>query len=257
MKREWGIFFTCGIIGLIVWFLPEQTWYSFDEEAFLKHYRQTAFLFENNRCFVSPEVMYPMRGSRWFQWFWEPCVDCSKRRRFGKPGDGGKWVCLDKPFKEDSFMISVGSNNEFSYEMALINKFDLNEIEVYDHTSFPPTESAGKKYDRIKFYGEKMTNEKLENIISRDNFKKKIAILKVDCEGCELELFTPKILEQLHVMGTQLLIEVHWMTLKQNGIVTLWERMANAGYGPFSKEPNIENSDGSCVEYSFLPINNQ
>jgi len=253
MKAEYILFLATGSAWLIYSWGGEARWY-FEKETFLKKYYDTSIFGERERCFVSPEAMHPMAGNRWFQWFWEPCTDCLQRRRLGKPGDGGKWVCTSDEINETSTVISIGSNNEFSFEMAIIAKFDLKSVEVYDHTSFPPKDLAVKGSERIIFRREKMTHRKLKKIILRSAQSKKIKILKVDCEGCELELFTPEVLELLHQMETQLLIEIHWSALKQDGVVQLWERLANANYGPFHKEPNIEYSDGSCVEYSFLPL---
>ena len=58
-----------------------------------------------------------INGPAWFQNFWEPCVSCGNERRIGQRGDGGKWVCVDNSLAGTG-IISVGSNNEFSFEQV-------------------------------------------------------------------------------------------------------------------------------------------
>jgi hypothetical protein len=63
--------------------------------------------------------VHSINGPAWFQNFWEPCVSCGNERRIGQRGDGGKWVCVDKSLAGTG-IISVGSNNEFSFEQVTL-----------------------------------------------------------------------------------------------------------------------------------------
>jgi len=180
-------------------------------------------------------------GPAWFQTFWEPCVQCCNQTRVGRRGDGGKWLCAAN-LRPSPTLLSVGSNNEFSFELDFVSRFGASSINVYDHTS------RAHPNKRISFHATKVNSAVLGAELARLGT---VDVLKVDCEGCELELFTVQILRSLHRMGTQILLEVHWQFLKQSGIVALWNRFASAGYGPFHKEPNIQYSDGSCVEYAL------
>lgn len=203
---------------------------------------------EGAPCAVASDAgSVTLSGRAWFQTFWEPCKPCCNRTRVGRRGDGGKWVCLDVPLTAHSRVISVGSNNEFSFELDLLQTFRVAPVRVYDHTSQPSSDA------NIQFYQKKMTPYRLSSVLrALEHEHQPLSVLKVDCEGCELALLTPAILSKLHAMGTQLLLEVHWSELGQSGIVSLWRALAAAGYGPFHKEPNIEHSDGSCVEYAFI-----
>ena len=195
-------------------------------------------------CEFLSESKSAVGGPEWFQTFWEPCVNCCNKTRVGKAGDGGKWLCASKMPPTPALM-SIGSNNDFSFEIDFKRRFRPRSIDVYDHTS-------EAHYDReIQFHKLKMHERLLRYELKRLNA---VDVLKVDCEGCELELFSANVLKTLYHMNTQIQLEVHWRFLGQIGLVTLWKRMSEAGYGPYHKEPNIQYSDGSCVEYAFAPI---
>ena len=155
-------------------------------------------------------------------------------------------MCFDNIVSSPT-LISVGSYNDFSFEEAILERFPSALIHTYDHTSLPSNNP------RIDFRKQAMTPQLLRGILSY--FIKKntsIDILKVDCEGCESELFSnPLILKRLRSMNTQILIEVHWKALKQKGVYTLWKHFHRAGFAPFHKEANIM-YDPSCVEYSLI-----
>ena len=188
----------------------------------------------------------PSAGPTWFQLYWEPCVQCCNRERIGKIGDGGKWVCIGN-VRQNPVLISVGSNNEFSFESSILKKYPAAIVNTYDHTSYPSDDP------KIHFHKTMMTPDLLFSLVR--NSQEPIDILKVDCEGCEYDLFSNHILlKKLCAMNTQILIEVHWSKLGQQKMAILWEKFTIAGFGPFHKEPNIQWTDGSCVEYSLKPI---
>ena len=197
-------------------------------------------------CFAPCQLKSTSRnaasGPAWFQTFWEPCVQCCNQTRVGRSGDGGKWVCTTR--LSSPVLVSVGSNNDFSFEVDFNRRFSARSIDVYDHTSSAHSDT------RIRFHRTMMTSARLTELIRRGP----IDVLKVDCEGCELDLFSDNVLRMLSRMKSQILLEVHWSLIGQSGIVELWGRFNKAGYGPFHKEPNIQFSDGSCVEYAFAVI---
>lgn len=197
-------------------------------------------------CSFDEESASIVRGPMWFQTFWEPCVKCCDRKRSGPKGDGGKWICTDNVTGPLS-VLSVGSNNDFGFELSILRSYPDSVIHAYDHTSFPSSNA------RIQFHKQEMTRTLLRSLVrASDN---PIDILKVDCEGCELSLFAGRhILRELCLMNTQILLEVHWAQLGQHGVSRLWKLFVEAGFGPFHKEPNIAHGDGSCVEYAFRPI---
>lgn len=198
-------------------------------------------------CDFNTNALKRTRGPKWFQTFWEPCISCCNETRVGRMGDGGKWVCCDNSINQDTVIVSVGSNNDFSFELALLEDFDVKSVQVYDHTSRPLSNP------HIHFHKKKMYRDLLEEILDyMIHQNKQLGILKVDCEGCEKDLFTDSVLNKLCRMNAQVLLEVHWRIIGQTEMAQLWNRFQNAGFGPFHKEPNIQWSDGSCVEYALM-----
>lgn len=199
-------------------------------------------------CSFDSDSLTEKSGVAFFQNFWEPCLDCCDARRVGRRGDGGKWLCADAGLAEEDKIISVGSNNEFSFETGLL-EMGVKTVHVYDHTSKPSANT------RIKFFRLEMTPERLFDILLKlSRRKSRVSILKVDCEGCEYGLFTDKILNLLCSMDTQILVEVHWTLLRPPAVAKLWKRFASHGFAPFHKEPNIQFSRGDCVELSLMKI---
>lgn len=190
---------------------------------------------------------FPTEGNFWFQAHWEPCASCCNKHRIGVTSDGGKWVCMDR-FPRTGIAISVGSNNDFSFERALIDEYGVTAVHTYDHTSFPPLPHESKN---ITFFKEEVTYAMFPRLVARLRHKP-ISLFKIDCEGCEYELFNNGIiLRELATRGAQILIEIHFKSAKE--VSTLWNKFEKAGYRVFSKEPNIAFTDGSCVELSLIP----
>ena len=188
-------------------------------------------------------------ATEWFQSYWEPCISCCNETRRGRQGDGGKWLCDDIPIEEDSVVISVGSNNEFSFETDIINRYGVKTMRVFDHTSNPSPDK------RILFTKKEMTPSRLENIISLvQKNDRTISILKIDCEGCEMSLFSPDTLRSLCIMNTQILIEIHWKGREM--VSRLWKSFVDAGFGTFHKEANLIGCKGECIEYAMMRIGN-
>jgi hypothetical protein len=61
------------------------------------------------------------------------------------------------------------------------------------------------------------------------------------------------LLDWMKVNVRQLLVEVHYNT--REPVVRMAQGLFDAGFRTFSKEPNIQWSDGNCVEFSMLNIN--
>lgn len=185
-------------------------------------------------------------GATWFQTWWEPCTSCCNRTRIGVIGDGGKWVCMDTPIAGTT-VVSVGSNNLFSFEESLIKDYGVNKVIVYDHTSFPPEDDLD---GRIEFRKEMATTDNMRVVLA----KEKPSIFKIDCEGCEGTLLPEVFTSTFAGTVSQILVEVHW-PFWDNPIEvasSLWKHLDAVGYGAFSKEANIQSGDGSCVEYALI-----
>lgn len=194
-------------------------------------------------------------GRIFFQRNWEPSYSCSVVGRMGCPGDGGKWVC--DPHRvlsgSDCVVYSVGSNNDFSFEEAVHNFNPRCEIHTFDHTASQSKNTPsflkfhpwrlGKHDSHSEF-----TVQSAMHRLGHQN----ISVLKVDCEGCELESFG----ESFPVAPgaiRQILVEVHF-SKNPEAVHRLFKLFSDKGYAIFSKEPNIQYSNGDAVEFSLVHL---
>jgi len=217
-----------------------------------------------------------IKPEAWFQRYWEPCIACGDEERIGLIGDGGKWIC--NPVKElqykNCMVVSIGSNNEFSFEDEIVERFGC-EVHIFDHTSYPPAESKphfhfhklgldivtrGNMLSLHDMITMAMANTKANHALSI------VDILKIDCEGCEFDALTsPASVNILQTKVKQLLLEVHnfredFMVAKRYPVdkryfSKLWVSLQTHSWMlPFHKEPNIEWSFNSsfAIEYAFL-----
>ena len=212
---------------------------------------------------------------------WEPLLSCAFEERIGNRGDGGKWVCDPSKLLSQRTCLgySIGSNEEFSFEEGIHSRLPHCEIHAFDHTS------SGKKVpDFVSFHQWGLGHPTLEGA-SRDrdpaardsphfdsiagfvralnHSHRSIDILKIDCEGCELDLGVPYLLEA-PVFIRQLLIEVHFppelLKKKHMQLHNFFDALTRAGYFQFHKEANVEHGifggDGlGACEFSFLKLN--
>ena len=93
------------------------------------------------------------RNALYLQSHWHPGEDidgnCCILKRFGNVGDGGKKVCIsDLMDKPPDTLVSIGSNNEFSFEEAMMRQFRLN-VHVYDGTVTSPRVPMNVTYHNI------------------------------------------------------------------------------------------------------------
>lgn len=191
-------------------------------------------------------------GPSWFQQNWEPSIRCLDNVRVGPHGDGGKWLCDPECFLKpgECTVWSLGSNNEFGFETAMA-PYGC-EVHTFDHTVENPTPPEGVHFwplGAAAVDGDFLKS--LRTLYKDTNATGAIDVLKIDCEGCEYEVFTdPDTLEFIKSTVKQIMVEVHFNGVKSTE--SLAQAFADAGFKTFSKEPNIQFSDGSCVEYAMI-----
>jgi hypothetical protein len=81
-----------------------------------------------------------------------------------------------------------------------------------------------------------------------------VSILKIDCEGCELDAFNTGGFPSHGGVVQQILMEVHFDG-KPERMHRLLNFLMYSGYAIVNKEPNIQYSDGSAVEFSLIHLN--
>jgi len=153
---------------------------------------------------------------------------------------------------------SVGSDNDFSFEEGVW--LDVSpECEIH---TFDPTigeEPSNLPAGNIHFHPwglaaqDNGTSKTLPSIVEElGHTAREIDVFKIDCEGCEWETYKgwfdgTTTIRQIH-------IELHGGTEEEPPVSaqSFMLFLKSKGYVIFHKEPNIQFSGGSCVEYAFL-----
>ena len=220
---------------------------------------------------IKPKIAYDL---------FEPDYDCNTKTRVGARyfGDGPKFMCDVEviPPQKKCLVYSVGSNGDFSFETAIFKRFEC-EIHTFD-----PTDTTGTWKDKAKsahavFHdlglGEKKEFVKImrthaqkkkpkcaldtfRNIVrSLGHDERMIDVLKIDCEGCEWNVFPDiwKDLEKGVYRIGQILVEVHGTDFKR--AAEFFEGARKAGYMIFSKERNHWGCNGfNCLEFGLVHL---
>jgi hypothetical protein len=205
----------------------------------------------------------------------EPTFTCGFERKIGSRADGGKWICDPHRIpKEGCLIYSIGSNNQFDFEEAMHEK-----LRCETHT-FDPTVDGKNALQHVTTFHRLglISKGKADNILfysighladSLNHANRTIDIFKIDCEGCEYELFDQDFFSSLKIRNIkirQILIELHPVNMKtyKQGIASedelklvnnFFKLFRDNGYVIFHKEPNnLSGNVGRFVEYSFLLI---
>lgn len=190
-------------------------------------------------------------GSEFYQFNWEPTLSCAMEQRIGIMGDGGKWICdaYKVAEAEECNVISVGSNNDWSFEEAMHLLNPRCKIFTFDHTIIPSNVPPYVSFHGIGLgsndTGKLLTLKSALRLIGLED--KTIDIFKIDCEGCEKDIFREMLKPDLR----QILIEIHGASWN---VHAFFEAMTSAGYVIFHKEANTYGCRGDCIEYGFIKL---
>lgn len=193
-------------------------------------------------------------GKKFYQENWEPTWSCGYEKRIGKIGDGGKWVCEAYLIAEatNCNVISIGSANDWSFENAIHELNPKCKIFTFDHTITPKD-----KPDFVQFHALGLGPTVQGNIGTMNYLlqtaglsDKVVDILKIDCEGCEWQIYH----EFFSGFIRQILIELHGVGPMHRSN-EFFKAMDKNGYVIFHKEPNTLGCSGDCIEYAFLKLN--
>lgn len=215
------------------------------------------------------------RGTRdlriYLQSHWKPGApdggQCHFLRRLGgtsaSGGDGAKMVCESAISKQDCSVVSVGSDNDFSFEIGLHQQYPWCEIHTIDGTVEKPLNPPFVHFHKRNFDPAKaplhfsFLRPYLLNTKHQMQRQWPLTLLKIDCEGCEFEGLVT-FLQQVCVM--QIVIEVHGCKrdasyatrLDRTQKVEVFMSAVNLSYAIVAVEPNMLWSDGTCIEYTML-----
>lgn len=198
-------------------------------------------------------------GPAWFQTNWEPHLSCMEERRVGTHGDGGKWLCDPDCLlvKDECIVYSIGSSNEFSFDAAMVARGCT--VHTFDHTVANPNPPPGVVYHKMGLGtpADAAPFKSAKDIFAELNHTK-VDVFKMDIEGGEYKvLLDEATLAALSEVVVQMQIEFHYGWGAAQGAPSETQRkvaelMTKAGFYAFHKEPNIQFSDGGCIEYAFL-----
>jgi hypothetical protein len=219
-------------------------------------------------------LYHPKQWSSYFFATHEPTFSCGYERKIGSRADGGKWICDPHRLERGKCLVySIGSNDQFDFEDEVHARFQC-ETHTFDPTCY------GKNvlphvttFHRLGIVNRKKVDDKSFYSISSlvellNHANRTIDIFKIDCEGCEWELFDQDFFSSLksrNMKIRQIQIELH--PVVYNTLVatddqlkianSLFKLFRDNGYVIFHKEPNNLNVGVNCgdaVEYSFILI---
>ena len=198
------------------------------------------------------------KGHIYFQNNWEPTLSCLFEQRIGNMGDGGKWVCdaYRLAQAETCNVVSIGNNNEWSFERAIHRLNPRCKIFTFDHTTNGCNRPWFVSFHKIGLGVQDVFSNRGGQgpILSLSSMMKAVGLenattdlLKIDCEGCE-KLVWPTF---FNAFFRQILIELHGVDWD---VDAFFQAMQANGYVIFHKEPNTLGCYGNCIEYAFLKL---
>lgn len=207
-----------------------------------------------------PQIVYPSI----------PLLPCASLKRYGNSRATGKQLCgLDTLSKNVCIIYSLGSNNNFQFEDAILSQTSCR-VHTFDCTSLPPKQD----HPRLKFHqiclgeqsslqesiypqsGKKqqvnLTFMKFDRILQM-NEHQRIHVLKMDIEGGEYSVFAD-LFENANRLELpfQISVESHWWNRDiYHSILhmSLFSQLFQNGYRLLQYELN--EGDPSCVEWTF------
>ena len=197
-----------------------------------------------------------------FYIYWNPTWVCEFEERVGLLGDGGKWTCDPIRLKnqEKCIILSVGSNDDFSFEVAIHKLAPTCSILTIDHTVVSPLNKphcvSYLPLGLVSQEGIRLQPEKFPAFKQVLGNRTHIDVLKIDCEGCEFAVLDQLLDKSIFIR--QILIEVHFYSDKPNPhlrVHWLLDQILKAGYVMFHKELNTLGCWGNCAEFGFLKLN--
>ena len=167
---------------------------------------------------------------------------CGNGTRIGLGGEQAKMLCEQASAmlsRSPCSVVSVGSNGDASFEQQVHNRWPDCAIETWDGTltgrraplrnrlpqfiEFVPRNFGGSSWS------ERHANEN-DTMAVRGT---RATILKIDCEGCELEALVPWV---SHVCTGMVLMELHG--INTTAAALMLQSMAVAGFRPVYGEDN-------------------
>jgi hypothetical protein len=202
-----------------------------------------------------------------------PTFNCPFKHRLGRLSDGGKVVCnwealrarchhgVDPP----PVVYSVGVRDEVSFEQDLVLKTGC-PLHAFDHTitSVPGVPNVTFNKVGIAAHDVSEVLKSLPTLMAERNHSG-IDLLKIDCEGCEWDVFAGLAASGALDSVDQVLVELHLRNPASNepgpsssvhDVFRFFEALESFQLFPFSRELNLYAGASHeypwVVEYSFV-----
>ena len=178
-------------------------------------------MLNQNAASNSIEREYPLGHAR-FDMLGPVAPVCRDLESFGH-GDGEKRACglsnQIQASKEECTIVSIGSNNEWDFEIAIFNKYPSCRIETFDctmpaHIKPPPSISSRTRLHRVCI-GPDDTSEGYKSwtsILALANINTAPLFLKMDIEGHEYQVLH-NIIRNNVLLPLQIAFELHYQTI--------------------------------------------
>jgi hypothetical protein len=169
---------------------------------------------------------------------------------------------------------SLGSNNVFDFEAAVLEFRSDCEIHTFDPTSSPPQGDFASKVHFHNFglakhdgvvsiggvCGGNCQVKSLPNVIAELKHQESIIdIFKIDIEGAEFDAFIDLLYSCAFPTNIRMiLIELHYFGDRFDPNRHSWNNqrlflgLEHAGYTQYYKEFNAQYSGGNCIEFAFI-----
>ena len=182
-------------------------------------------------------------------------IGCAALDRLGSDGgEVGKPVCdPDALLSGPCHVISVGSNGDAAFEIDVHRRAPHCEIDTFDGTLIGTRQALRENIPSyVRFHAENWGRESWRHFIGKN-----ISLLKIDCEGCEVQALPPYL---ENIPTQQIVIEVHGCVFAKkipapmaavDRMHSVMAHLQKAGFRIFAKDNNILFSDGTCIEYSL------
>ena len=195
-------------------------------------------------------------------------------------GDGPKWICdphrikniaerrkaLD-PNHPGCVVYSIGSNGDFNFELGMQKEVGegVCEFHIFDMGDYKSKVPADLKRAHYHQWGLTVQDPNVDKPIPGQQFYglldiikllgheklDVIDIFKIDCEKCEWKTYQDWIGAGIPLLH-QIQVELH--NAPGQKAIDFFDTFERAGYLRFHKEANIQFSDGECIEYAFVKV---
>lgn len=205
-----------------------------------------------------------------------PSFNCPFKHRLGRLSDGGKVVCNWEALRmrcssgtDNAIVYTVGVRDEVSFEVDLIANTGCT-VHAFDHTISTVPAVPNMVFNAVGIAAKDDVNASLKTLpmLMQERNHSRIDLLKIDCEGCEWDVFADLAASNALDNIDQVVVELHLPNPNSNAagpkspvhdVFRYFESMESHNLYPFSREMNLFAGASReypwVVEYAFVRPN--